>query len=191
MPSSQAPSQAGPTEENAANDSYIHVCSELLSNSLKKQLTFVSPINQLIQVFVQVGNLFRTISLRLTAAKSRFFMPVTRSASRQSTAKTLTQSAKTSSSETKTKTPRKPKKQQLEAKPVTDVPASLPAVPLVHTVTTGAGPVEPPELLPAVLTFSLDEAKQHLIQADPRFEDLFSRLKCRPWEHLERVDPFR
>lgn len=167
------------------------VDSELLSNSLKKQLTFVSPINQLIQVFVQVGNLFRTISLRLTAAKSRFFMPVTRSASRQSTAKTLTQSAKTSSSETKTKTPRKPKKQELEAKLVTDVPASLPAVPLVHTVTTGAGPVEPPELLPAVLTFSLDEAKQHLIQADPRFEDLFSRLKCRPWEHLERVDPFR
>lgn len=154
------------------------VVCELLTNLLKKQLTFVSPINQLIQVFVQVGNLFRTISLRLTAAKSRFFMPVTRSASRQSTAKTLTQSAKTSSSEAKTKTPRKPKKQQ--EKPVTDVP-------------TGAGPVEPPgpELLPAVLTFSLDEAKQHLIQADPRFEDLFSRLKCRPWEHLERVDPFR
>lgn len=165
------------------------VVCELLTNLLKKQLTFVSPINQLIQVFVQVGNLFRTISLRLTAAKSRFSMPVTRSASRQSTVKTLTQSAKTSSSETKTKTPRKPKKQQ--AKPVTDVPASLPAVPLVHTVTTGAGPVEPPELLPAVLTFSLDEAKQHLIRADPRFEDLFSRLKCRPWEHLERVDPFR
>ncbi|THH07981.1 hypothetical protein EW145_g3020 [Phellinidium pouzarii] len=48
-----------------------------------------------------------------------------------------------------------------------------------------------PAPLPAVLTFSFADAKQHLIDADPRFEDLFSKMKCRPFEHLESVDPFR
>ena len=45
--------------------------------------------------------------------------------------------------------------------------------------------------LPAALTFSFDEAKDHLVRVDPRFEDLFTKLKCRPFEHLERIDPFR
>ncbi|KAH9935612.1 DNA glycosylase [Fomitopsis serialis] len=48
-----------------------------------------------------------------------------------------------------------------------------------------------PTLVPAVLTFSFEEAKQHLIGVDGRFEDVFKRLKCRPFEHLESVDPFR
>lgn len=47
------------------------------------------------------------------------------------------------------------------------------------------------ELVPAVLTFSFEEARRHLIRVDPRFEDVFQRVKCRPFEHLERVDPFR
>ncbi|KAI0363335.1 DNA glycosylase [Pilatotrama ljubarskyi] len=47
------------------------------------------------------------------------------------------------------------------------------------------------ELVPAVLTFSFEAAKRHLIGVDPRFEDVFRRVKCRPFEHLERVDPFR
>ncbi|KAI0769793.1 DNA glycosylase [Trametes elegans] len=47
------------------------------------------------------------------------------------------------------------------------------------------------ELVPAVLTFSFEEAKQHLIRVDSRFEDVFRRVKCKPYEHLERVDPFR
>lgn len=46
-------------------------------------------------------------------------------------------------------------------------------------------------LVPAELTFSFEEAKQHLIDVDPRFEHVFSRLQCRPFEQLERVDPFR
>ena len=45
--------------------------------------------------------------------------------------------------------------------------------------------------MPAKLTFDFEEAKRHLIAADPRFEELFVRLKCRPFEHLEQVDPFR
>ncbi|EPT04909.1 hypothetical protein FOMPIDRAFT_85468 [Fomitopsis schrenkii] len=48
-----------------------------------------------------------------------------------------------------------------------------------------------PALVPAVLTFSFEDAKQHLIATDPRFEDVFRRLRCKPFEHLERIDPFR
>lgn len=46
-------------------------------------------------------------------------------------------------------------------------------------------------MVPAELTFSFDEAKQHLIRADSRFEPIFNTLGCRPFEQLERVDPFR
>lgn len=45
--------------------------------------------------------------------------------------------------------------------------------------------------LPAKLIFSLEDAKNHLIQADRRFRDMFSRLPCKPFETLEDVDPFR
>ncbi|TFY74257.1 hypothetical protein EWM64_g9755, partial [Hericium alpestre] len=48
-----------------------------------------------------------------------------------------------------------------------------------------------PVLLPAKLTFSLEEAKAHLSGADKRFEDVFNRLPCKPFEKLERVEPFR
>jgi hypothetical protein len=48
-----------------------------------------------------------------------------------------------------------------------------------------------PQLVPAVLSFSLDDAKAHLIRADARFADVFARMPCRPFENLERVDPFR
>ncbi|TFY73663.1 hypothetical protein EWM64_g10350 [Hericium alpestre] len=48
-----------------------------------------------------------------------------------------------------------------------------------------------PVLLPAKLTFSLEEAKAHLSRADKRFEDVFTRLPCKPFEKLERVEPFR
>ena len=46
-------------------------------------------------------------------------------------------------------------------------------------------------LVPAVLTFDFQEAKRHLIQADHRFEDLFQRMTCKPFEQLDRVHPFR
>ena len=47
------------------------------------------------------------------------------------------------------------------------------------------------KLLPAVLNFSFETAKQHLITADARFEGIFNKLPCRPFEELETVDPFR
>ena len=45
--------------------------------------------------------------------------------------------------------------------------------------------------LPAKLIFSLEDAKNHLIRADHRFRDVFSRLPCKPFESLEDVHPFR
>jgi DNA-3-methyladenine glycosylase II len=45
--------------------------------------------------------------------------------------------------------------------------------------------------VPAVLSFSFQEAKQHLVNVDDRFQDLFDRLSCKPFEHLEQVHPFR
>ena len=48
-----------------------------------------------------------------------------------------------------------------------------------------------PVLLPAELTFSLEAAKSHLIAVDARFEEVFRKLPCKPFEHLERLEPFR
>lgn len=45
--------------------------------------------------------------------------------------------------------------------------------------------------VPAVLSFDFEEAKQHLTSVDSRFEDLFEKMPCRPFEHLEQVHPFR
>lgn len=45
--------------------------------------------------------------------------------------------------------------------------------------------------VPAVLTFDFEEAKRHLTQVDQRFEELFTKMKCKPFEHLEQVHPFR
>lgn len=52
-------------------------------------------------------------------------------------------------------------------------------------------PASDTTLVPAVLTFDFQEAKRHLIQADHRFEDLFQRMTCKPFEQLEQVHPFR
>jgi len=50
---------------------------------------------------------------------------------------------------------------------------------------------EPEELVPAMLSFDFEEAKRHLIEVDHRFEDLFSKMQCKPFQHLEQVHPFR
>ena len=57
--------------------------------------------------------------------------------------------------------------------------------------TSLSSPASAPTFLPAKLSFSFHEARNHLIKADPRFEDVFNKMKCRPFEHLEQVDPFR
>jgi DNA-3-methyladenine glycosylase II len=65
--------------------------------------------------------------------------------------------------------------------------AQQPVAPNASLTLTSSAPT----FLPAKLSFSFHEAKTHLISADPRFEDVFNKMKCRPYEHLERIDPFR
>ncbi|KAJ6593897.1 DNA glycosylase [Mycena capillaripes] len=56
-----------------------------------------------------------------------------------------------------------------------------------------AGTTSEPDFVPAdaVLTFSFEDARKHLIDADHRFEDVFNRLECKPFQQLEQVHPFR
>ncbi|TFY63150.1 hypothetical protein EVJ58_g3421 [Rhodofomes roseus] len=69
--------------------------------------------------------------------------------------------------------------------PVQSTTLDVPILPLNQAAE------DAPALVPAVLTFSFEEAKQYLIGVDRRFEEVFRRVKCKPFEHLERVDPFR
>jgi DNA-3-methyladenine glycosylase II len=50
---------------------------------------------------------------------------------------------------------------------------------------------EPAAFVPAMLSFDFEEAKRHLIEVDHRFEELFSKMQCKPFQHLEQVHPFR
>ncbi|OCF41889.1 hypothetical protein I317_04299 [Kwoniella heveanensis CBS 569] len=66
------------------------------------------------------------------------------------------------------------------------------------SITTTAGPVPSsdkplthPSLIPPTLSFSLDEAVAHLSRVDARFGRFFEHIPCRPFVHLEAVDPFR
>jgi len=52
-------------------------------------------------------------------------------------------------------------------------------------------PGPPPALVPAELSFSFEEAKQHLVTADTRFQDVFATAVCTPYQKLDRVEPFR
>lgn len=130
-------------------------------------------------------------------------MPVTRSASRQAS-----EAATTTNSSTRKRLAKDEPKLEQEAKPspqvkrrkngkqvakavVTPSVEDASSLPANIPITAPEPPTEEQELLPAILSFSFDEAKKHLIKVDPRFEDLFAKLKCRPFEHLERVDPFR
>ena len=92
-------------------------------------------------------------------------MPSTRSATRSPAVKRRADSEATS-------TPKK-KKVAIEATP-------LPLLPPVQE-----------ELVPAELSFSFEDAKAHLIGADPRFKDLFRKVKCRPYVELEAYHPFQ
>ncbi|KAG8979567.1 hypothetical protein FRB90_008062 [Tulasnella sp. 427] len=71
-----------------------------------------------------------------------------------------------------------------EAKKSTHVAADAPVV-------ANAGATSKPDVIPATLSFNFAEAKRHLISADSRFEKLFRKLKCKPYEELDLVEPFR
>ncbi|KAJ6499304.1 DNA glycosylase [Mycena sanguinolenta] len=99
-------------------------------------------------------------------------MPATRSATRSISASPVKRKLESP------EVPNSPKKAKPSPKPV--IPAS-------GTTSTE------PDFVPAdaILTFSFEDAKKHLINADHRFEDVFSRLECKPFQQLEQVHPFR
>ncbi|KAJ6625650.1 DNA glycosylase [Mycena sp. CBHHK59/15] len=96
-------------------------------------------------------------------------MPVTRSSTRSVSASPL----------------KRKLEQPLPSSPKTSRPT------LAATVTTTT--TSEPDFVPAdaVLTFSFEDAKKHLIHADRRFEDIFNRLECKPFQQLEQLHPFR
>ncbi|KAK0212694.1 DNA glycosylase [Desarmillaria ectypa] len=108
-------------------------------------------------------------------------------AATRSSTRSLASSAspETGQTATKRKTPTSTKDNT--KKPKTAQEAVEQQIPPVVSPSSGAAPV----LIPAQLSFSFEDAKQHLISADPRFEDIFGKLKCTPFEVLEQVHPFR
>ncbi|KAF7361910.1 DNA-3-methyladenine glycosidase [Mycena venus] len=104
-------------------------------------------------------------------------MPATRSSTRSvSATSTPTLKRKLESAETLNS----PKKAKPTAIPKPDIPVT-------------SGTTSEPDFVPAdaVLTFSFEDAKEHLINADHRFEDVFAKLECTPFQKLETVHPFR
>ena len=83
-------------------------------------------------------------------------------------------------------------KQPLPMKPR---PGKQPVLPVTAqptgTVVIPNDPGPPPALVPAELSFSFEEAKQHLATADTRFQDVFTTVVCTPYQKLDRVEPFR
>ncbi|KAJ7647339.1 DNA glycosylase [Roridomyces roridus] len=94
-------------------------------------------------------------------------MPATRSSTRSATATPLKRKGQKKRPSTPSKLPKKAKR-------------------LATAVATQD------DFIPAdgLLTFSFEEAKRHLIQADERFEDVFNRVDCKPFQELEQLHPF-
>ncbi|KAJ3937469.1 MAG: DNA glycosylase [Lentinula lateritia] len=127
-------------------------------------------------------------------------MPITRSASRSNIARnptpveahqapSPTTPAKRKAKETPLTPATKEKKSRATKKP-SEVPSVTQAqIDEFRRNLPESGPA--PGLVPAQLTFTFEEAKNHLINVDPRFQILFDRLSCKPFERLETVHPFR
>lgn len=83
---------------------------------------------------------------------------------------------------------RKPKP---KPKSVDAAPSQLSSTSNVAPISSALSAVSGSASIPATLTFSFEDAKNHLIGVDARFDELFGRLKCKPFEELEVVNPFR
>jgi DNA-3-methyladenine glycosylase II len=80
-----------------------------------------------------------------------------------------------------------PQKKTRTGKQISPAASSQPVGSTV--VSSDPGPI--PAFVPAELSFSFEEAKQHLVAADPRFQDVFDTAVCTPYQKLDRVEPFR
>jgi DNA-3-methyladenine glycosylase II len=107
-------------------------------------------------------------------------MPVTRSAARSANF------TRTKSIGTKRKAP-----ETVNTTKATSKKLRVPSNPTVALSLASTERSNNDKLVPAALTFSFDDAKRHLIGVDERFEDIFNKMKCRPFEQLDQVDPFR
>lgn len=120
-------------------------------------------------------------------------MPVTRSRSKTAAEHPVAKppkpgrkrrAASDEAAEPSAENPTPQKKTRMEKQPVANAqPAGTAAVP--------DDPGPPPVLVPAELAFSFEEAKQHLIAADSRFQDVFDIAICTPYQNLDRIEPFR
>ncbi|WVQ99548.1 hypothetical protein IAU59_006684 [Kwoniella sp. CBS 9459] len=68
---------------------------------------------------------------------------------------------------------------------------SVPHQAVLSTQAEAATSAPEPPLIPPTLSFSLQDAITHLSKVDPRFSLFFVQIPCRPFVHLEAVDPFR
>lgn len=136
---------------------------------------------------------------RTVTSKSRF-MPATRSSARRAAQATAASATEITHGGPEAKTPsrkRKPEntltKENVKKMATPDI---LPKT-TVQEVNAQASSSqitdtnEELSLIPAVLAFDYEEAKKHLKGVDHRFEDLFVKMKCKPFERLEQVHPFR
>ncbi|KDR75915.1 hypothetical protein GALMADRAFT_140495 [Galerina marginata CBS 339.88] len=75
------------------------------------------------------------------------------------------------------------------SKPMIDINAQASAS---SAISSGiADDSEAESFVPAVLSFDFEDAKKCLIEVDQRFDDLFSKMTCKPFQQLEQVHPFR
>ncbi|KAJ9108215.1 hypothetical protein QFC19_002462 [Naganishia cerealis] len=86
-----------------------------------------------------------------------------------------------------------PRKRTKNATVIAASPAGAPETPVkplpVFKLTDAS--LYPSRMIPGKLAFDFEDAKKHLIGTDQRFETLFARLPCKPFQNLEPVDPFR
>ena len=79
------------------------------------------------------------------------------------------------------------KSKQKKVRVVAELPSTIPP----DTAALVPNGAQTTPLMPAILSFDFEKAKQHLINADARFEDVFAKMQCKPFEQLEQVHPFR
>lgn len=121
-------------------------------------------------------------------------MPATRSATRAAANNVnppntdgVVQSSPKRKASTAGKAPRSKKPRSNVAE---ETPAATPEiVQILPVIPPAAG--APPTVLPAALCFSFEDAKGHMIGVDERFQDVFEKNQCKPFEELDRVEPFR
>lgn len=120
-------------------------------------------------------------------------MPTTRSMKALSAAvKTVLPTSKSANSSKLVKSKRKKtSEEEVQSEIISPVKKPRIAIPDLSESASITQSATETQVLPAVLSFSFAAAKQHLIDIDARFQDIFNKLPCRPFEHLERVDPFR